>query len=102
MGWLGSLRFTRRSATVTISAPAASAAAAFWAESLYFPVPTIRREVNVRPATVQVSCPCCEPSISTASDELHDLDPVAVDDRGLLIGRSGHDLQVPLDGDLDR
>ena len=31
MGWDGSLRFTRRSATVTMSAPAASAAAAFWA-----------------------------------------------------------------------
>jgi hypothetical protein len=30
-GRVGSLMFTRRSATVTISAPAASAAAAFWA-----------------------------------------------------------------------
>jgi hypothetical protein len=31
IGWLGSDRFTRRRATVTISAPAASAAAAFCA-----------------------------------------------------------------------
>ena len=30
-------------------------AAAFWAKSLYLPVPTISREVKVRPATVQVS-----------------------------------------------
>jgi hypothetical protein len=40
---------------VTISAPLASSAAAFWAKSLYLPVPTISRERNVRPATVQVS-----------------------------------------------
>ena len=46
---------TRRTATVTISAPLASSAAAFCAKSLYLPVPTISREVKVRPATVQVS-----------------------------------------------
>ena len=47
--------FTRRTATVTISAPEASTAAAFSSKLLYLPVPTIRREVKVRPATVQVS-----------------------------------------------
>ena len=47
--------FTRRTATVTISAPEASTAAAFSSKLLYLPVPTISREVNVRPATVQVS-----------------------------------------------
>ena len=45
--------FTRRTATVTISAPEASTAAAFSSKLLYLPVPTIRREVKVRPATVQ-------------------------------------------------
>jgi len=46
---------TRRTATVTISAPDAATAAAFCSKSLYFPVPTISRERKVRPATVQVS-----------------------------------------------
>src|SRR5687767_5608575 len=46
---------TRRTATVTISAPDASTAAAFWAKSLYLPVPTISRDLKVRPATVQLS-----------------------------------------------
>ena len=44
-----------RTATVTISAPDASTAAAFSSKLLYLPVPTISRDVKVRPATVQVS-----------------------------------------------
>jgi hypothetical protein len=52
---LGSLTLTRRTATVTISAPEASTAAAFCSKFLYLPVPTISREVKVRPATVHVS-----------------------------------------------
>jgi hypothetical protein len=55
IGALGSLTLTRRTATVTISAPLASTAAAFYSKLLYLPVPTIRREVKVRSATVQVS-----------------------------------------------
>ena len=55
IGAFGSLTLTRRTATVTISAPDASTAAAFCAKSLYLPVPTISRERKVRPATVQVS-----------------------------------------------
>ena len=53
--------FTRRTATVTISAPDASTAAAFSSKLLYLPVPTISRELKVRPATVQVSAlmSCC-------------------------------------------
>ena len=47
--------FTRRTATVTISAPEASTAAAFCSKLLYLPVPTIRREVKVLPATLQLS-----------------------------------------------
>ena len=50
--------FTRRTATVTISAPDASTAAAFCAKSLYLPVPTISRELKVRPATVQRVVQC--------------------------------------------
>ncbi len=42
--------FTRRTATVTMSAPEASCACAMTACEGYFPVPTMRREVNVRPA----------------------------------------------------
>jgi len=51
-GWLGSVRFTRRTATVTISAPLASRARAFSSYDLYLPVPMMRRERQVRPATV--------------------------------------------------
>jgi hypothetical protein len=46
---------TRRTATVTISAPDASTAAAFCSKLLYLPVPTMSRDVKVRPATIQVS-----------------------------------------------
>jgi hypothetical protein len=53
IGCLGSEMLTRRTATVTISAPDASTAAAFSSKLLYLPVPTISREVKVRPATVQ-------------------------------------------------
>ena len=50
-------RFTRRTATVTISAPLASMAAFVSAPSLYFPVPTINRDVNRRPAITNSSMP---------------------------------------------
>ena len=66
---------TRRTATVTISAPDASSAAAFCSKLLYLPVPTISREVKVRPATLQVS------PISAAADEGDDLIIVAILDR---------------------
>ena len=55
-GCFGSEMLTRRTATVTISAPAAATAAAFCAKSLYLPVPTISRDVKLRPATCQLSC----------------------------------------------
>src|SRR6185503_16152144 len=42
--------FTRRTATVTMSAPDASCACAITACDEYLPVPTMSREVNVRPA----------------------------------------------------
>lgn len=45
-----SLRSTRRRATVTISAPAASIARSVSAMSSYLPVPTISRLWKLRPA----------------------------------------------------
>ena len=48
-------RFTRRTATVTISAPEASMARAVSCPERYFPVPTIRRERNCLPAMMKES-----------------------------------------------
>src|SRR3954462_977923 len=84
----------RRTATVTISAPEASTAAAFCSKLLYLPVPTISREVKVRPATLQGS------AISTPSHEGDDLKIVAILDRHLPEGRARHDLQIALDRHL--
>src|SRR5690606_28221246 len=85
--------FTRRTATVTISAPLASIARRVSAKSLYLPVPTISRERNVRPPRVKVSSMWLINGRarglfrsvrdadgawpSPATDELHDLDDVA-------------------------
>ena len=66
--------FTRRTATVTISAPEASCACIITACDGYLPVPMIRREVNVRPAIVSGSMRL------SATDEVDDLDLVAVVD----------------------
>src|SRR5688572_23331198 len=96
IGCLGSAMLTRRTATVTISAPDASTAAAFSSKLLYLPVPTISREVNVRPATLQLS------ATSAASDEMDDLEPVAVLDSRLVQGRAGDDGEVALDRHLRR
>ncbi len=48
--WERSARSTRRTATVTISAPEASWAARMVSKSVYLPVPRIRREWKVRSA----------------------------------------------------
>ena len=45
--------FTRRTATVTMSAPDASCACAITACDGYLPVPTMSRDENVRPAMVK-------------------------------------------------
>src|SRR5688500_1434171 len=83
--------FTRRTATVTISAPDASRAAAFSSKLLYLPVPTISREVKVRPATVQLS------AISAAPDEMDDFERIAVRDRRFVQSRARDDGKVALD-----
>src|SRR6476659_8036801 len=95
IGWLGSAILTRRTATVTISAPDASTAAAFSSKLLYLPVPTISRDVKVFPATLQVSF---DSSLnSTASNEMDDFKLVAVLDRHVLQRRFGDDREVALD-----
>src|SRR6266404_1728488 len=98
-GCVGSEMFTRRTATVTISAPDALTAAAFSARLLYFPVPTISRELKVRRATVHVSAlkSCCAVNSST-SNKMHDLEIVAVLDADFAEGRTRHDFEVSLDG----
>src|SRR5262245_64971001 len=50
-----SVTLTRRTATVIISAPLRSKAAAISSLSRYFPVPMIRRELNSRPAMMSLS-----------------------------------------------
>ncbi len=47
--------FTRRTATVTMSAPEASCACTMTAFDEYFPVPTIKRDAKVRPAMMKLS-----------------------------------------------
>ncbi len=97
IGALGSLTLTRRTATVTISAPLAATAAAFWAKSLYLPVPTISREVNVRPATVQVS-----DSVISATHKMDDLQRIAFGQRDFAQCRARDDHAVALHRDLGR
>src|SRR6266700_7329486 len=50
-----SVRLTRRTATVTMSAPEAAWARAISGKLRYFPVPTMRRERNARPAMTRLS-----------------------------------------------
>src|SRR4051812_42260008 len=69
--------FTRRTATVIISAPDASCAFTITAFEEYLPVPTISRDVNVLSAMRKLSMSL------TAADEVDDLDRVACADRSL-------------------
>src|SRR3990172_1351157 len=50
-----SMMFTRRTDTVTTSAPDASTARRVSSKSLYFPVPTQRRDLNSIPAMISLS-----------------------------------------------
>src|SRR5262249_36106480 len=93
--------FTRRTATVTISAPEASTARRVSSNERYFPVPTIRRERYSRPASTNGSV---RPSDmrSPAPDEVDDLDGVAVAQRGAGVLGARDDHAVHLDGDAAR
>src|SRR5262245_26879301 len=105
--------FTRRTATVTISAPEAAWACCMTAGDEYLPVPTMRRDANDLPAIVKASIQASgsglqasgafgfRPSVPAAY-EVHDLDCVAVPhldgvERGPL-----QDDQVVLDRDAPR
>src|SRR5688572_9150050 len=72
--------FTRRTATVTISAPDAACAWAITGNDGYFPVPTMRRDSKVRPAMtkgVSVMVSWCS-VVLPAPDEVDDFNTVAV------------------------
>src|SRR5437867_1612377 len=95
----------RRIATVTISAPEASMAARVSEKSLYFPVPTKRRERNTRPAMTNGSS-CVKVRLSlgafiwlAATDGSDDLDFVAGPNRCRSVAALGYDLAIPLDSD---
>src|SRR6266436_4763455 len=98
--------FTRRTATVIISAPDASCACTITAGDEYLPVPTISREVNVLSAIRKLSTYALSPLPSAlvdrrlaASNEVHDLDGVALVDRRLVEQVALEHRQVVLDRD---
>src|SRR3954468_15015375 len=120
-------RSTRRTATVTISAPEASIAVAMVALSRYSPVPTMRRERNSRPPRVNgvsksvsgvvriavIVAPSgglvvprrarddasgkITASRLASADEVHQLDRIARGQPGLAEAGAAHDLTVELD-----
>src|SRR6266516_2594643 len=96
---LAGSRSTRRTATVTISAPDASIARCIVSLSRYFPVPTRRREWTVRPAMVSGVSRTTSTVVvirSPASHEMHQLDRVARGDLHLAERRAAHDRAVVL------
>src|SRR5438132_2587817 len=92
----GAVMFTRRTATVTISAPEASIARRVSAKDAYLPVPTISRERYSRPASRKGSF------MSAAPDEMDDLDPVTVAQHRHAVLGARHDGAVHLDRDTTR
>src|SRR6185436_11492405 len=98
-------RSTRRSATVTISAPEAARASRVSSLDTYFPVPTMMRERKVRLPRVQVSIISDISSvlgvsgISATSYKGDDLEAVAGGEHGGRVLCPRHDLAVALDGD---
>src|SRR5215475_13155103 len=93
----GSVMFTRRTATVMISAPDASTARRVSSNDRYFPVPMINRERYSRPASRKgSSIVMCR---SAASDEVNDLDGVALAQRRRRVRGTRYDRPVELDRD---
>src|SRR5262245_6821276 len=80
-----------------ISAPAASVARRVSSKDLYLPEPTMSRERYSFPASTNGSV-----CISPASDEMDDLDGVAVVERSRAVGRARNHGAVQLDGDAAR
>src|SRR5688572_838169 len=94
----GSVMLTRRTATVTISAPETSTAFRVSANEAYLPVPTISRDRKLFPARTKGS----SPAISAAPDEVDDLDRVALGETMRRVIRARHHGAVHLDRDPAR
>src|SRR4030095_9408335 len=87
--------FTRRTATVTISAPEAAWACAMTPCDGYLPVPTINRDVNVRPARTSGVSVNRLPS----TDEVDDLYRIALANQDVGKRLALDDVQVVFHGD---
>src|SRR6185503_7205384 len=82
-------RLTRRTATVTISAPEASMASRMFSNDGYLPVPTMRRDLNsLPPSHSDVSY------MSAASHGTHDLHPIAFLEHGVRVAGLGPHLAI--------
>jgi hypothetical protein len=88
--------FTRRTATVIISAPDASCAFTMTDGDEYFPVPTMSRELKVLPAIENVSMWTVRGWLS-ATYEVHDFNLVALAHDDLVEGRALEDDQIVFD-----
>src|SRR6478752_2832402 len=105
-------RSTRRTATVTTSAPDASIASIICALDAYLPVPTIRRERNSCPATTNGSGSASAAGegktarslvISPSADEVDDLEHIVGRERDGSKGRAiAQNYPVVLDDDRAR
>src|SRR4030095_10702634 len=103
--------FTRRTATVTISAPEAACACAITACDEYLPVPTMRRDLNVRPALTKGASGNPQPRfpLSTSflvvlatAHEIHDLHSIAFADEDVRVRFSLDDVLVMFDRNAPR
>src|SRR3989338_8337004 len=88
---------TRRTATVTTSAPDASMAFCVSMKSLYFPVPTQRRERKSMPAIVNRSALIVV--VPPPADKADDFHLVTVPQRGSRKHPAVHDFEIQLHGD---
>src|SRR5689334_3226759 len=100
-----SVILTRRTATVTTSAPDTSIALRVSAKSLYLPVPTQSRDLNSRPAIINRSSymrASCSHGINggerSAADEAQDFHSISVVETSPLEVLPIQDFQIQLDG----
>src|SRR5262245_19182689 len=90
--------FTRRTATVIISAPEASCACTISAGDEYLPVPTISLDVKVLSAIVKLSTTpsalnaALSPQALASANEVHDFN-------GVSLANHGVGVRVPFDND---
>ncbi len=106
--------FTRLTATVTMSAPAAACACAMTAWDVYFPVPTINRDANVRPAMTngasttlvhqhhQTPATIHTVQCLASSNKIHNLDAVTVVNQCVREELSLENLEVMFDSHAAR